>query len=93
MSVAFLQEAKELESWIIEKRRWLHAHAETGFALQQTLDYVKITLEETGYAPAVCGKAGLCVTAGGKKPGKVFLLRADMDALPVREEADVEFAC
>lgn len=38
-----------------------------------------------------CGKAGLVAIAGGKKPGKVFLIRGDMDALPIKEEADVDF--
>ena len=45
-----------------------------------------------GYEPIECGKAGLIALAGGKKPGKVFLVRADMDALPMKEEADVDFA-
>lgn len=44
-----------------------------------------------GYEPMDCGKAGLVAHAGGKKSGKVFLLRADMDALPIKEEADVDF--
>ena len=29
--------------------------------------------------------------AGGKKPGKVFMIRGDMDALPIVEETDEEF--
>ena len=89
----FLQEAKQIESEIIENRRWIHSHAETGFDLEKTLEYVKEKLQEMGYAPAECGKAGLYVTAGQKENGKVFLLRADMDALPVFEEAEVDFAC
>ena len=32
------------------------------------------------------------VTLGGRKPGKVFLIRGDMDALPIKEESDVAFA-
>jgi len=44
-----------------------------------------------GYTPKECGRAGLIALAGGQKPGKTFLLRADMDALPIKEEADVEF--
>ncbi|MDE7404678.1 MAG: amidohydrolase, partial [Lachnospiraceae bacterium] len=44
-----------------------------------------------GYEPKECGKAGLVVLAGGKQEGKVFMIRGDMDALPIREEADVEF--
>ena len=45
-----------------------------------------------GYTVQECGKAGL-VTTVGKPGGKVLLLRADMDALPIAEEADVDFAC
>lgn len=45
-----------------------------------------------GYTVQECGKAGL-VTTVGKPGGKVILLRADMDALPIAEEADVDFAC
>ena len=49
-------------------------------------------LTEMGYTPEPCGKAGLVALAGGKRPGKVFLLRADMDALPICEQAQVPFA-
>jgi hippurate hydrolase len=52
---------------------------------------VKQELEKMGYEPIPCGKAGLVVLAGGKKEGKTFLIRGDMDALPIREEADVDF--
>lgn len=77
---------------IIENRRYLHSHAEIGFELKETLSYVKQELEAMGYKPLSCGKAGLIALAGGKKPGKTFLLRADMDALPIKEEAPVDFA-
>ena len=87
-----LQEAITREDYLITARRYLHAHAETGFDLPQTIAFVKKELTEMGYEPALCGKAGLTVLAGGKKPGKVFLIRGDMDALPMKEEADVEFA-
>ncbi|MDD6043318.1 MAG: M20 family metallopeptidase, partial [Eubacteriaceae bacterium] len=43
-------------------------------------------------SPQECGQCGLVALAGGKKEGKVFLLRADMDGLPVKEEADVDYA-
>lgn len=85
-----LQEAKALEAEILSHRRWLHAHAETGFGLTETLPYVKSALEEMGCEPRECGKAGLVVTLG--KGDKVFLLRADMDALPIEEETGLDFA-
>jgi hippurate hydrolase len=89
----FLKEAKNDHENLIRTRRFLHTHAGTGFAISETLEFVKQTLTDMGYAPKACGKAGLVATVGGKRPGKVFLLRADMDALPITEEAEVDFAC
>ncbi|MDO5383084.1 MAG: M20 family metallopeptidase [Eubacteriales bacterium] len=85
------KEASELQDIIVSNRRFLHTHAETGFNLTETVAYVKKELEEMGYEPMECGKAGLVAIAGGKKEGKVFLIRGDMDALPIKEEADVDF--
>ncbi|MGN0337040.1 MAG: M20 family metallopeptidase [Lachnospiraceae bacterium] len=87
-----VKEAQELRETIVADRRYLHTHPGTGFDINETVEYVKKELEALGYEPKKCGKAGLVALAGGKKSGKVFLLRADMDALPIREEADVEFA-
>lgn len=87
------EEAAKLQETLVTDRRYLHAHAETGFDLTDTLAFVKKELQEMGYEPEKCGKAGLVALAGGKKPGKVFLIRGDMDALPIQEQADVDFAC
>lgn len=87
-----LQEASALQDEIRSHRLWLHTHAETGFDLTETKPYVKSALMKMGYTVQECGKAGL-VTTVGKPGGKVLLLRADMDALPIAEEADVDFAC
>ena len=87
-----LTDAKALHEEIVRHRRWLHSHAEVGFDLKQTKEYVRRELTQMGYCPTDCGKAGLVALAGGKKAGKVFLLRADMDALPMAEESGVEFA-
>ena len=87
-----MQEAAALQEEIKAHRLWLHTHAETGFDLTETKPYVKSALMKMGYTVQECGKAGLVTTVG--KPGrKVLLLRADMDALPIAEEADVDFAC
>ncbi len=91
-SEQLLAEAGKYEEKLIKDRRYLHSHPGTGFDLSETLEYVKSELAAMGYEPQQCGKAGVTVTAGGKKPGKVFLIRGDMDALPIKEEADVEFA-
>ena len=87
-----LQAARADAGKISEDRRWLHAHAGTGFDIAETVQYVKETLTALGYTPKPCGKAGLVALAGGKKPGRVILLRADMDALPIEEQSGVDFA-
>ena len=92
-SEKLLQEAEALRAQILAERRWLHENAETGFDLNKTHAFVKQELADMGYQPVDCGRAGIVALAGGKKPGKVFLLRADMDALPIQEESGVEFAC
>ena len=100
-----LQEAINYQETIIRQRRYLHTHPGCGFDIAETKDFVKKELEKMGYAPEDCGRSGLVALAGGKrtaangdgqnaagkKEGKVFLLRADMDGLPIREEADVDF--
>lgn len=89
-----------------EDYRFLHAHAETGFELHETVGYVRKKLEEIGLAPKACGKCGLVVTLGehaGEDQATAepkennckrgaFLLRADMDALPIREESGLSYA-
>ena len=87
-----LSEAERISEIIINQRRTLHQMPGTEFDIGETLAYVKKELEDMGYAPEQCGRAGLVALAGGKRPGKVFLLRADMDGLPIREEADLDFA-
>ena len=92
-SEKLLQEAEALRAQILAERSWLNENAETGFDLNKTHAFVKQELADMGYQPVDCGRAGIVALAGGKKPGKVFLLRADMDALPIQEESGVEFAC
>ncbi len=86
------QEAKALAPFLQQARQTIHQIAEVGFDLKNTVSFVKNALQEMGIQSMDCGKAGITALIGGKQPGKVFLLRADMDALPIREEADVGFA-
>lgn len=87
-----LKEAKDLKQELIETRRYLHSNPETGFELTKTLKFIETELINMGYEPIHCGKAGIIAIAGGKKQGKTFLIRGDMDALPIREETELEFA-
>ena len=88
---AILKEAFALQDKLVAFRRDLHQHPEVGFDLPYTTTFVIQKLKEVGYEPHQLGKAGIVALIGGKKPGKTILLRADMDALPLHEEADVEY--
>ncbi len=92
MTPQLLQEAEGLQSWLRDTRRALHQMPGTGFDTLETRELVRRELTNMGLAPADCGRAGLTALVGGKRPGKVFLLRADMDALPIREESGEPFA-
>ena len=85
-----LKEAKALQKELTEERRYLHAHAEVGFALEKTREYIQMKLKEFGYTPEKCGKGILVRIGKGKRK---ILLRADMDGLPVPEETGLDFAC
>jgi len=86
-----LKAAAAIQPEIQANRRELHKHPELGLDMVYTKPFVAGKLREMGYEPVDCGEGGLYVTVGGKKGGKCFLIRADMDALPVDEEADVDF--
>ena len=86
-----LQQAMNLKEELTAHRRWLHAHAEMGFDLEKTRDYVMEQLTRMGYAPRPCGQCGILADLNpGVSP--TILLRADMDALPIREETGLPFS-
>ena len=86
----YYERALELKDETIANRRHIHKNAETGLDLPKTKAYVMKKLTEYGLEPKDCGY-GVTATLG--KGGKVLLLRADMDALPMPEESGEEFAC
>lgn len=88
---SILEEAKALQAEIVKDRRYLHQNAELGHELPVTTAYVLKRLREIGYTPQLIADSAIVALAGGKKPGKTFLLRADMDALPIVEENDLEY--
>ncbi len=91
-NINFIEQAKEIENELIKNQQYLHRNAEVGFELTKTTEYVKMALEEIGCEVTPCGKGGL-ISHIGNGNGKTFLLRADMDALPIKEETDIDFAC
>lgn len=92
MENELLLQAKSMQKELINMRRRIHGYAEIGFSLDKTKAFVKEKLEEYGYTPIDCGKAGVMADIGMDKDKKAFLLRADMDALPIKEETGLSFA-
>ncbi len=88
----FVKRAGEILPELIAHRRYFHENAELGTNLPKTVAYVTKELVALGYDPKPCGPCGLVALAGGKKPGKVIIVRGDMDALPITEETGLPFA-
>ncbi|WP_310169226.1 M20 family metallopeptidase [Paenibacillus peoriae] len=88
----FLGMAHQLQEKLVMYRHHLHAVPELDLSLPRTTAYVKEVLESMGLKPTPVGESGLTVTIGGQHAGKVILIRADMDGLPIQEETDLSFA-
>jgi IAA-amino acid hydrolase len=88
---SILAEAKANAEWMVALRRQLHRHPELAYEEFQTSALVCKTLDElkiqyqTGFAVT-----GIVATLG-QGNGRAVALRADMDALPIHEAADVPF--
>lgn len=87
------KEAQALQSTIVEWRRALHRIPETGVDTPQSEAFLCGELDKLGipYRKGV-GKHGIVGLIEGKKPGKVFALRADFDGLPIKEDTGLPFA-
>ena len=86
----YYERAKELREETVANRRYLHTNAEVGLNMPKAQAFVMGKLKEYGLEPKECGH-GVTATLG--KGGKVLMLRADMDALPMPEESGEPFAC
>lgn len=85
------EEAKKMTDELITWQRHLHMNPEVGMELPSTTAFVMNKLKDMGYEPQEICKSGVLAIAGGKKPGKVFLIRGDMDALPMEEKTGLSY--
>jgi amidohydrolase len=78
---------------LLRYRRHFHAHPELSLEEFETAAFIAAELNGCGFDElrTNVGKTGVLATLRGGKPGPVTLLRADMDALPVREQSDADY--
>ena len=91
----YLEESKQISNELKEIRRHIHSCPEAGKSLPVTKAFVMDKLNEYGYEPEeICESGIVAVLRGGQASAesKTILLRSDMDALAIKEEAPVEFA-
>jgi amidohydrolase len=93
MSDWLKQEVESTTARVIEWRRMFHQHPELGMEEHWTAEKIAEILKsfdlpvQTGI-----GQTGVVAVLEGEKPGPTLMLRADMDALPIQEENDLEYA-
>ena len=87
---ALLAEAEALKPQLLTDRRTLHRDPEVGPSLPRTAAYVTERLTALGYAPRPLA-GGVVADITGEDTGRCVLLRADMDALRVREATGLDF--
>jgi IAA-amino acid hydrolase len=86
-----LAEARANQEWIVAIRRELHRHPELGYEETRTSALIRQKLDELGVAyQHPIAETGVMATIGSGA-GPCVALRADMDALPIEEAADVPF--
>lgn len=77
---------------VVEWRRQIHKYPELGLKEFRTAELVEGVLQSAGIEvvryPESTAVVGIL---RGSKPGRTVALRADMDALPLTEETDLEF--
>jgi carboxypeptidase Ss1 len=88
----FLKEADKIEPEIVKIRREIHQNPELAYKEKATSRLVADKLKTLGLGVKTgIGGTGVMAVLECARPGKVIALRADMDALPIEELADIDF--
>jgi amidohydrolase len=78
---------------LVATRRDIHSHPELAYGEVRTAALVAERLEALGYAVQTgIAETGILARLPAKRPGKTLLLRADMDALPIQEASQHDYA-
>jgi len=87
-----LESARAIAESVVADRRAIHRRPELAFEEHETAALVESRLRALGI-PIRTGVGGTGVVGliEGARPGRTVLLRADMDALPIQEEARADY--
>lgn len=85
-----LSSLKEIKDWQEETYKYLHSHPELSMQEKETSQFVYETLVSYGYDVQMIGGGVVGVLKNGE--GSTILFRADMDALPIKEETGLDYA-
>ena len=85
------KDIEKLSGKIIEWRRDFHRHPEIAYEEERTSSVIRQFLESLDIPVSACAKTGLRGILKGRPGGKTVALRADIDALPLKEEGDKEY--
>lgn len=92
-NAALWRKCAAIQGELVEMRRALHRIPETGERLEKTSAYVISKLEQLGIPYVRSGRdSAIAAHIRGSRPGRCIILRADMDALPIREETGASYA-
>ncbi len=87
------QMGSDFKSKQIKIFRWLHQHPELAYQEFETSNYIHEYLDQLpGFEISSIAKTGIKAVLHGEKPGPTIAIRADMDALPVKEETKLPYA-
>lgn len=86
-----LEEAKKTEQYVINTRRYFHKYPELSWQEVKTSDKICQELEQMGIPYTRVCKTGVIGVIEGKKGKPVIGIRADIDALAVKESTNLEF--
>jgi amidohydrolase len=77
---------------LVALRRDLHVHPELAFQEMRTGELVATRLRQAGLeVRAGVARTGVVGLLRGGRPGRVVMVRADIDALPITEERDIPY--
>ncbi|MEA1913526.1 MAG: amidohydrolase [candidate division WOR-3 bacterium] len=84
-----VRKAFSIKDYIIKIRRELHSHPELSFEEKRTHQFIERELKSLGLEPRTLNKTGITADIG--KGDERVGLRADMDALPIKEENNLPY--